>query len=100
MAASTQTEREIKELNLALLDRARHGKWGQFGQLLQQRDRLLEALPAARRRQVFEATIEANAAILTHACADRETTLERLNGVRQKRSVTSYYRNHGGARTD
>ncbi len=100
MTDSTQPEQEIERLNRALRDRASVGQWRDFALLMRQRDRLLESLPAEAQRSAVEATLEANAAILAHARADRESMRERLDGVRQKSAVSSYYRNHSGATPD
>ena len=91
-----QLEQDVQELNLALADRASVGRWEDFGALLRERDRLLKALPKDLQRAAFEATLEANALILSHARTDREHARERLEQVRQKGLVSSYYRSNGG----
>ena len=68
-----------------------------FAALMRERDHLLGSLPAELKRRVLEATLEANAQILTHARTDRDRALERLESARQKGAVTSYYQSNGGA---
>ena len=96
MAELHQLEHTVQELNLALADRASVGRWEDFGRLLRERDQLLKALPKQLQRAAFEATLEANAQILSHARSDRDATRERLDQVRQKGLVSSYYRSNGG----
>lgn len=95
-----QLEQDVQELNLALADRASVGRWEDFGALLQERDRLLTTLPKDLQRTAFEATLETNAQILSHARTDREHTRERLDQVRQKGLVSNYYRSNGGVHPD
>ncbi len=96
MTDSAQLENDIAQLNLALQDRARVGRWEDFGGLMHQRDQLLGSLPTELKRQVLEETLEANARILAHARTDRDQALERLDNVRQKGAVSNYYQDNGG----
>ena len=95
-----QLEQAVQELNLALADRASLGRWADFGALLRERDQLLKSLPKGLQRAAFEATLEANAQILSHARSDREHARERLDQVRQKGMVSNYYRSNGGVHPD
>ena len=97
MTDSQRIEQEVMQINLALEDRASLGRWEDFATLMRQRNQLLQTLPAELQRQAFEASLETNAQILSHARTDREHTRERLENVRQKSAVSSYYRTNGGA---
>ena len=100
MVDSAQLEKDIAQLNVALQDRARVGRWEDFAALMRQRDQMLGSVPAELKRQVLEDTLEANAQILAHAKTDRDQALERLDNVRQKSAVSSYYQNNSGTRSE
>ena len=96
MAVGEQSDCDVVQLNRAMEDRASVGRWADFAALMRQRDKLLASLPAELQRAALASTLEANARILAHARSDREQVRERLDNVRQKGAVSSYYEKHSG----